>query len=718
MFEQPLVIHAYLDDARTLFVKLSAPHTQAVLAEEISVTDQTTGEKFPVAAVKFYGDAANPQTDLLVVTLAEVPDVTHLLEIALRNHGGNIVIPRNVLNETIYYYGGDDLGCVYSAEETTFRVWTPTASDVHLLLYGSETGPLIKQVAMETSDGGTWFVRLEGNLANWYYLYLVTIHGVTHVAVDPYARAIAVNAHRSMVIDLTATNPAGWEHDQHPSLASSVDAIIYELHVRDFSIAQNSGMQQKGYYAAFTEEGTRSPEGLATGLDHLKELGITHVQVLPVEEFASVDEYIFDQYNWGYDPRNYNVPEGAYATTPHGIARIMQYKQMIQSLHKAGIGAVMDVVYNHTYAIVDSDFDKLVPQYYYRTNYEGYYTNGSGVGNEIASERPMVQKFIRDSLIYWVRQYHVDGFRFDLMALLGVETMQKAAADLHAINSSLLVYGEPWTGGGSALSGDQLLTKGRQRGLDIGVFNDEIRDILSGTVFNAGAQGFATGAQGQADSVRRVIMGSIDDFAATPGETINYVSCHDNLTLWDKIAQSNGQDSEADRIKMDELAHAIILTSQGVPFLQGGEEFLRTKHGNNNSYKAGDYINQFDWSRKAQYKAVYEYYAQLIQLRLKHPAFRLRTADEVRQHLSVLSSPDNTLAFELHEHANGDPWAYILVIYNPNKHEVSFALPSGTWTLVGTQGYVGEESLGQVESIVPVPPIACMILYQDDGQRN
>ncbi len=718
MFEQPRVTHAYLDDVHTLYVKLSAAHTQNVLVDEMSVTDQTTGADLPVASVHFYGDPANPQTDLLVVTLAETPDVTHVLEVVLRNHGGNIVVPRNVLNGALYYYDGDDLGCAYTPDGTAFRVWTPTASDVHLLLYRSEMGPLIKQVPMECSDGGTWFVRVEGNLVNWYYLYLVTIHGVTHVAVDPYARTISVNAHRAMIVDMATTNPAGWEHDQHKQLASPVDAVIYEVHVRDFSIEQSSGMQQKGRYLAFTEEGTRSPEGLATGIDHLKELGITHVQVLPVEEFASVDEYVFDQYNWGYDPRNYNVPEGAYATTPHGTARIAQYKQMIQNLHKANIGVIMDVVYNHTYAVGDSDFDKLVPQYYYRTDYAGNYTNGSGVGNEVASERPMVQKFIRDSLKYWVEQYHVDGFRFDLMALLGVETMQKVAADLHALNPSIMVYGEPWTGGGSALPGEQLLMKGRQRGLGIGVFNDEIRDALDGTVFDAGARGFATGAQGALDAVRRAMMGSIDDFAAAPSETINYVSCHDNYTLWDKIAQSNGQDSEADRIKMDELAQAVILTSQGVPFLQGGEEFLRTKSGNNNSYNAGDEINQFDWSRKASYKAVCDYYMQLIHVRLNHPAFRLRTTDEVREHLSILSSPNNTLAFELHEHANGDPWAYILVIYNPNLYEVSFALPAGTWTLVGTQGHVSEEPLGQVEGMLPVPPIACMILHQEDGQRD
>lgn len=710
MLEQPYVLYAYLDDLKTIKVKLASVLSQNLSVETCKLVDETTNEPLAIENVAFYGNVAS--SDLVAITLTEPPNVTHTLVVTLQEHGSTVVVPRNVLNDARYYYDGDDLGACYTPEATTFRVWSPTATSVSVLFYDSETGPLKKLIEMQPSDGGTWYVRAEENLVNRYYLYLVTIHGKTQTVVDPYARAIATNATRAMIVDLHETNPQDWQEDAHVTLAQPVDAIIYELHVRDFSIAENSGMTHQGQYLAFTEENTKGVEDVSTGIDSLKELGITHVQVLPVEEFASVNEYCPQQYNWGYDPRNYNVPEGAYATTPHGMARITQFKQMIQSLHRAGIGIVMDVVYNHTFAAYDSDFDRLVPQYYYRTNDEGYYTNGSGVGNELATERPMVQKFVRDSLKYWVQEYHVDGFRFDLMALLGIETMQKVAQDLHNLNTSLLIYGEPWTGGGSGLPEEQLLTKGRQKNLGIGVFNDGLRNNLDGSVFDAGSQGFVTGATGLVDSIKRGVEGSINDFTASPAETINYVTSHDNYTLWDKIARSNGQDSEEDRIKMDELAQAVILTAQGIPFIQGGEELLRTKQGNDNSYNAGDAINQFAWERKAQYHEVFDYYAGLIHLRKKHPAFRLPTAEAIQQHLTFLTSPLNTLMFELQEHANGDPWQRILVMYNPNRYEVNFPLPQGEWHIVATQGRVGEEILGQATEAVDVPPIACMILYQ------
>ena len=651
-------------------------------------------------------------TDLVAVTLAEAVNVADTLVVALNGHGQNSVTPRNVLNASTYNYMGDDLGCVYTPEATSFRLWAPTASDVQVLLYNSELGSLTRQEAMQRGEQGTWYVQAQGNLDNWYYLYLLTIHGDTHTAVDPYARAISVNGVRGMIVDLATTHPMGWDTDTYKTLAQPVDAVLYELHVRDFSIEQNSGMTNKGRYLAFTERGTKGPDEVVTGVDSLLQLGISHVQVLPVEEFASVDENAPDQYNWGYDPRNYNVPEGAYATTPHGTARINEFKQLVQCLHKAGIGVIMDVVYNHTFATLDSDFNKIVPHYYYRTDYAGYYTNGSGVGNEIATERPMVQKFVRDSLKFWLQHYHVDGFRFDLMALLGVETMKKVSEDLHALNPSVLIYGEPWTGGGSALPGGQLATKGQQKGLGFGVFNDDMRNALVGSMFDAHNQGFPTGAWHLADAIKTGVMGSINTFTADPGETLNYATSHDNYTLWDKIALSNGSDPEYDRILMDQLVQAIVLTSQGVPFIQGGDEFLRTKGGNDNSYNAGDAVNQFVWERKSQHSDVFNYYAGLIHLRNNHPAFRMSLADDVRKHLTFLSSPDNTIAFQLTGHANGDAWSNIIVIYNPTKANAVVTLPEGSWTIVGTQGHVGETALGQAAGTVVVPGIACEILYQ------
>jgi pullulanase len=565
---------------------------------------------------------------------------------------------------------------------------------------------------MHPSDNGTWYVQVSGNLKNWYYLYEVTVHDATQYAVDPYVKAIAANATRGMIIDLPQTNPPEWYEDASVVLAHPEDAIIYEVHVRDFSIDPNSGMVNKGKYLAFTERGTRGPNNVTTGLESLKELGITHVQLQPIEAFASVDENDPVQYNWGYDPRNYNVPTGAYATKPSGTTRITECKQMIQSLHKEGIGVIMDVVYNHTFAIRDSDFDKIVPQYYYRTDYSGSYTNGSGVGNELATERPMVRKFMLDSLAYWVKEYHVDGFRFDLMALQGVETMKQVAETLHAINPHLLLYGEPWAGGTSGLAATDLLFKGRQQGLGLAVFNDEIRNGLIGGVFDPTARGFATGAEGLIEVIRKAVEGSIDDFAASPSETINYVTSHDNYTLWDKIAFSNSSASEEDRIKMDELAQAVILTAQGVAFLHGGEEMLRTKGGNDNSYDAGDAVNQFDWSRKAGYWKVFNYYAGLIHLRRAHPAFRMTSVSDIRAHLSFLQSPENTLMFSIAGHANGDSWENILVIYNPTSAAVVCPLPAGQWTIVVRQDRVSDEFLGRASQGVIVPAISCMVLYQ------
>ncbi|WP_151758524.1 type I pullulanase [Dictyobacter vulcani] len=550
------------------------------------------------------------------------------------------------------------------------------------------------------------------SLENWYYLYLITVQGKTHTAVDPYARALAVNATRTMIVDLAGTQPEGWDTDRHVPLANPVDAIIYELHIRDFSIHESSGMVYRGKFLAFTEHNTSSPDQLSTGITSLKDLGVTHVQLLPAYEFATVDEFKDYQYNWGYDPRNYNVPEGAYATTPHGTARIHEYKQMIKSLHDAQLGVVMDVVYNHTFAVGDSDFDKIVPQYYYRTDAFGHYTNGSGCGNELASERPMVQKFIRDSLMYWMQEYHVDGFRFDLMALLGVDTMRQIAQDLIQINPNMLLYGEPWTGGTSALADQQVFLKGKQRGLDIATFNDHLRNALTGSVFSREAKGFATGDPSRIDAVKKGVLGSIHDFTDRPAETINYASSHDNFTLWDKISASNSQASESDCIKMDKLVQAIIMTSQGIPFFQGGEEFLRSKGGNDNSYNAGDAVNQFDWTRKAFHKDVFEYYRELIRLRKNHSAFRMRTAEDIQEHLKFIDSPHNTLIFQLGPHANQDSWKQILVIYNPTPATIPFKLPAGTWILVGSSDQISEQGIRQVAHTLEIPGIACLILHQ------
>lgn len=658
------------------------------------------------------------KTDLVKLTLGSAPDVTHTLKVHFGDVAPVTVVPRLVLNDSKYYYGGNDLGAVYGATATSFRLWAPTASSVRLTIYKNEAGDVLKRLSMRRSVHGTWYAKVGANLHGKLYIYEVTNRGDVENAVDPYAKGIGVNGTSGMVVDLQRTNPPRWRMDHYIRTPHPEDAVIYEVHVRDFSINRRSGMKYKGKFLAFTERGTRGPHGVKTGVDSLKELGVTHVELLPVYGFATIDENNPDrQYNWGYDPRDYNAPEGAYATTPHGTGRIAELKRLVQSLHQRGLAVIMDVVYNHTFVTGSSDFDKIVPQYYYRTDYNGRYTNGSGVGNEVAAERPMVRKFILDSVKYWMKEYHVDGYRFDEMALLGKMTMTQASKELHAINPNTVLLGEPWGGGSSGIIGDQLLTKGVQKNLRLAVFNDDIRDGIFGSTGDRTAQGYATGDPTALDPVAKGVVGSIkysstlQGFTASPDETINYVTSHDNMTLWDKIKSSNPGVSEADRIKMDELAQAIVMTAQGIPFMQGGEEMLRTKQGNENSYNAGDAINKFYWDRKAKYLGVFRYYAGLIHLRDLHPAFRMTSAAMIRRHLRFLDSPLNVIQFELTGHANGDSWNNIDVILNPTRSPLRVGLPAGRWTITGTQGRIGVRPLGHAVGGVVVPALSTEILY-------
>ena len=708
---QPSITNAFLDGARTIYASLNSPAPAS--GAKFSVTDETTHTTIPVTAV-----TPDNATTLLKLTLAAAPNVTHTLMLRATGFTSVQVVPRRVLNLPQYYYGGT-LGNAWTPGQTSFRVWAPTASQMELQLFSSATGSIKRQIPMQQGTGGTWRVTVPGNLDGWYYLYRVTIDGQTQTAVDPYATAIAPGATRAMIVNLAKTNPAGWNNDHYQGVPNPVDAVVYEVSVRDFSIDPNGGFKHPGQYLAFTEHGTRGPNNVKTGLDSLKQLGVNYVQIMPVQEFPDPGY----TYNWGYDTQNFNAPEGMYATTPLGAARITQLKQMIQSLHQAHIGVIMDVVYNHTFAVQGSALNTLVPGYFWRTDYQGNYYNGSGVGNEVASERPMVQKFILDSLKYWVTQYHVNGFRFDLMALLGVDTMKKVSQELHAIDPNIILYGEPWTGGTSGLAPSQLLVKGSQQGLGIGVFNDNFRNAIEANVFQPTALGYAMGGFGYVPAIENGVVGSINynsqihDFAAAPSETVNYVTSHDNYTLWDKLKLSNPSTPKPLRIQMDELAQSIVMTSQGIAFLQGGEEMLRTKNGNGNSYNAGDAVNEFNWARKAQYLNVFNYYAGLIHLRVDHPAFRMTTALQIKKDLQFIPSPNNTVAFELINHANGDPWKNIVVIYNPGG-QTTLRLPSGHWNIVGTTGQVGERTLGHAQGTVTVPAITCEILYQNNARGH
>lgn len=619
------------------------------------------------------------------------------------------------------YYSGNDLGVCYSPEVTRFRVWSPTANSISLHILENELSeePDIS-IEFERDVNGTWMAEVKGDMVNKYFVYLVKVHGRVNRVIDPYTRGLGTNSRYGMIVDLERTNPQGWNYDQRIQLSRPQDAVIYELHVRDFSQSPASGMENKGKYLAFTELDTRGLQGLKTGVAHLKELGITHVHLQPVFDFATVDDNDHQGYNWGYDPYFFNVPEGSYATNSSDDSRIREFKKMVKSLHNNNIGVIMDVVYNHTYATEDSPFNQLVPGYYYRFDGCGYYSNGSGTGNEVASEKPMVRKFIVDSVKYWAEEYHIDGFRFDLMALHDRDTMKEVENTLHKIDPSILIYGEPWTGGLSPLAPEQQMYKGAQQGMNIAVFNDHLRNAIKGDNDGMGT-GFVSGAHHQELGIKRGVVGAIhysneiQDFADEPWETVNYVSSHDNLTLWDKLNKSNHYDSEEIKIYMDKMAHAIVFTSQGIPFIQGGEEFLRTKWGNHNSYNAGDQINQLKWERKEKYYNVFQYYRGLISLRKNHPAFRLKNAQEVREKLSFIATPYNTVGFLLGEYAGGDEWKYICVFYNPNREVHEFKLPfSKEWFIVINRDNAGLEILGVINSdIVTVLPISVMVLYSD-----
>ncbi len=608
------------------------------------------------------------------------------------------------------------LGAKYRPKNTRFGVWSPNAQQVNLVIYKDDTDN--EQIAniynMKKDNNGIWRIKLKGNHKNKLYHYQVEREGEFYYVVDPYAKAVSVNGVKGVIVDLEDTNPPAWEDDQRPPLNNLEDAIIYEMHIRDFSISEYSGIENQGKYLAFTEEDTTIPEtGVKTGIDHLTDLGITHIHLLPIFDFGSVDETKDDQYNWGYDPLNYNIPEGSYATAPKNpLSRITEVKEMVQSLHQNGIRVVMDVVYNHTYNSLTSNFAKLAPEFYYRHHDNGGLSNGSGCGNEIASEQAMVRKFIIDSIKYWAEEYHIDGFRFDLMALHDQQTMQLIRKSLDEIDPTIIIYGEPWVADYSSLPMEKRMSKGLQQNLRVGVFNDNLRDAIKGST-RGEDRGYATGKLNKFDQVREGIIAGINSFVAKPHESINYVSAHDDLTLWDKIEKSNSSARLEDKIRMNNLCNAIILTSQGVPFLHGGVEFLRSKYGVANSYKSPDKINQLEWQKKLENHQSFAYYRGLIKLRKEHPAFRMTSAEQIREQLEFIDTYDGIIAYQLKDYANGDSWKKIVVIFNPNHDSKELALPEqGNWKVVVKKNNAGTETLEIIEGEkVLIPKISSMVLY-------
>jgi len=628
-------------------------------------------------------------------------------------------------------YTGNDLGMMYSLNQTSFKIWAPTATEAEVIFYADAVdGKEISRSSMIKQENGIWFLSAKNNLKGKFYSFRVKINNEwKNEVTDPYVKAVGVNGKRGVVIDLKESNPAGWELDKSPVLKNPTDAVIYELHVRDASIAANSGIKNKGKFLGLTEKGTKNSEGLSTGLDHIKELGVTHIHLLPCFDFNSVDETKPDEkYNWGYDPLNYNVPEGSYSTNPYdGVTRIKDFKQLIKTFHENGLGIIMDVVYNHTALTETSNFNQLVPGYYYRQTSDGKFSNATACGNETASERPMMRKFILESMKYWVQEYHVDGFRIDLMGVHDIETMNLISKELHKIKPGILLYGEGWTAGASTLPDSLRAIKANASKLDrIAVFSDDIRDGIKGNVFDHADKGFVSGKKGMEESIKFGIVASTPNphvdynkvnyskapYAKEPYQIITYAECHDNHVLWDKLAISAKDATREERVDMHKLALSIVLTSQGISFLHAGTEFLRTKKGVENSFESPDSINAIDWSLKTKNNDVFEYVKALIKLRKDHPAFRMTNTKAIVENLFLINNvPEEVISYIIDTKKTGDSWKKILVYFNGTGEKQNVVLSSKYWKAsILSNKFLPTRT--EVLSNIDLAPYSCTILHQ------
>lgn len=619
-----------------------------------------------------------------------------------------------------YLYEGSDLGAVCTEEGTSFLLWSPLAEDVKLRFYkDGEKASCHQVVSMKKAEKGVWAYRTEENLHGVYYDYELTFDGEKTVTGDPYARACGVNGIRSMVCDLKETDPADWDKDKRPE--TSPENVIYELHVKEFSWDVSGGFKKenRGKYRAFTEEHTTlHGNGVhPTGLDYLKELGVTHVQIMPAYDYGSVDEKSETDFNWGYDPVNYNVPEGSYSTDPeHGEVRIREFKEMIQALHRNGFRVIMDVVYNHMYSL-DNNLNRTVPWYYFRTDKNGEISNGSACGNDVASERPMCARYILDSVIYWVREYHIDGFRFDLMGLLDVELMNRIRRELDTVygEGEILIYGEPWAADVTAMedgaapalkSNIQLLDK------NVGMFCDDTRDAIKGHVFEAETPGFVNGAEGMEDKILDSVTAWCGkDSVKAPSQIITYVSAHDNWTLWDKLEKTISDEKQ--REKVNRLAAAIYMTCQGNLFFLSGEEFARTKDGYENTYNASIALNRLDWERAYEYQELRQYYQGLIALRKQLPGL-CDKSEEAWKRISGQWKEDGAVGFlvDNRDEANTCPWKKLLIIYNRTEKTVTRELPEGNWEILlnGENSFLWKEPKNTQKA--EAAPVSALILGQ------
>lgn len=613
----------------------------------------------------------------------------------------------------------------YTPEKSTFHLFAPnTAKKVVVRIYDNGIGGKpVRTVNMKRFADNDWTASVKINLKGKFYTFDISGDKKSwRETPGIFAKAVGVNGKRGAVIAMDETNPEGWQHDTRPVVKSPADLVIYELHHRDFSIDASSGLEHKGKFLALTEP---------KAINYLKTLGVNAIHILPSFDFASVDEAKLDkpQYNWGYDPVNYNVPEGSYSTDPYNPAtRIKEFKEMVQALHQAGIRVILDVVYNHTFNIDGSNFQLTYPDYFYRKTADGKYSNGSGCNNETASDKPMMRKFMIESVKYWIHEYHIDGFRFDLMGVHDIETMNEIRAEVNKIDPTIFIYGEGWSAGSCAYPQEKLAMKANVPQMPgIAAFSDDMRDALRGP-FNDDHQGaFLAGIAGAEESLKFGIVGAIQhpqiDYSKVnyskkpwtndPTQQISYVSCHDDMCLTDRLRASIPGITEPELIRLDELAQTAVFTSQGIPFILCGEEMLRDKKGVHNSFNSPDSINHLDWTNLQKYPQVFDYYKNLIQLRKNHPAFRLGSANEVIKHLEFISSPTSVVGFQLKDNAGGDAWNNIIVILNGNKESKEVEIPEGKYTVVCCDGVINEQGMEQIEGgKVLVDGQSALILHQ------
>lgn len=612
----------------------------------------------------------------------------------------------------------------YSPKETTFQLTTsPDVKKVNVLLSDTDSDNPAEQMIKQMKHVGTgkWKLTVKSDLKGKYYLFSVYNNAQPDNTPGIFAKAVGVNGKRGAIVDLRDTDPEGWNSDVRPTLNNPCDLVIYEMHHRDFSVDISSGLKNKGKYLALTEP---------KAIEHLQRLGVNAVHILPSYDYASVDESKPDvpQYNWGYDPLNYNVPEGSYSTdaaTP--TTRIREFKQMVQALHKAGIRVILDVVYNHTFDINGSNFQKTYPDYFYRKTAEGKYSDGSGCGNETASEKPLMREFMKESVEYWVKEYHIDGFRFDLMGVHDIETMNEIRAMVDKIDPSIYIYGEGWSAGSCAYPQEKLAMKAHAKQLDgIGAFSDEMRDALRGPFSDDHKGGFLIGEPDQEESIKFGIVGAIahpqidmtkvnysrEAWTNEPSQMVAYVSCHDDMCLTDRLRATMPYITDDELIRLDLLAQTAVLTSQGVPFILAGEEMLRDKKGVHNSFRSPDSINRLDWNNLKRYPQVFDYYAGLIALRKAHPAFRMGKAEEVRKNLEFVDAPKGVVAFRLKNNAGGDAWQNIYVVLNSQKTPQNVKVAEGSYTKVVANGKVNAEGLGLISgSTLTVSPQSALIVH-------